>query len=41
MLPWQSRIYTLESHEIMRSDGANSSMMPTDEEKARPEGCNI
>jgi len=41
MLPLQSRIFTIVRHEIMRSDGANSSMMPTDEEKARPEGYKV
>ena len=35
ILPWQSRIYTLGSDEIMRSDGANSSMTSSDEGKNR------
>jgi hypothetical protein len=35
MLPFQCRIYTVESHEIMGSDGAISSLMPSDEEKIK------
>ena len=40
MLPWQHKIYALESHEIIWSDGANSSLMPSDEEKNRG-SCSI